>query len=99
MRVLMTAVKNNPSKRGSRLRRACSQTCGAGSVPPAGGSALGGVGIDFSNVMNVRLALRPGAGLAGFGHYRGANSGGVIGVGGVHPSIPPPAHPEPVEGQ
>ena len=32
MRVLVTAVKNSPSKRGSRLSRACSQTLGSGNV-------------------------------------------------------------------
>ena len=32
MRVLVIAVKNSPSKRGSLLSRACSQTLGSGKV-------------------------------------------------------------------
>src|SRR4249919_544792 len=46
MPVLVTAVKNKPSKRGSRLSRACSQTWSARAA-----SAVGGA-VD----MEVRLA-------------------------------------------
>src|SRR5690349_15192702 len=46
MRVLVTAVKNSPSKRASRLRRACSQAWWSGRVACDGD-------------MRCRLAPRP----------------------------------------
>src|SRR3546814_16388897 len=46
MRVLVTAMKNSPSKRGSRLSRACSQT------------RRGGRAVDSGEGMRCRLAPR-----------------------------------------
>jgi hypothetical protein len=42
MRVLVTAMKNNPSKRGSRLRRACSQTRWGGRAVASGDGMAAG---------------------------------------------------------